>query len=922
MEMEIKKRISKAVLQAALICAIWFLIGGNAKAEPQENDNEQTELTLYFHYLRYNGDYQDWTLWLWQTGMDGKEYAFTQDADEAGVATEVKLQGISGDTAIGTLLKYKNWEKKDVAADRYLDLSKAQNGMLHVYFLQEEEQIFYSREEINKGQRIIRAKYDDVDKVSFILYCQDLSQDEEQITFLVEDEDGETFSLVDLEMLRDGNLITGSGTPAEPMELSRSYYLFAEGMEKKEIQPGDIFSTKAFEDAYTYEGNDLGAVYKEEETAFRVWAPTASKVEVNLYKTGNGDDLMGSYPMEQAEKGTWYLKLDGDYQGVYYTYSVTVHGATKEAVDPYAKACGINGMRGMIVDLQKTDPEGFPEETKPELDSFTDIILYEMSIRDYTIDETSGVQEKGKYLGLTEEGTVNSKGEPTALDYLGELGVTHVHLLPSQDFGGVDEERPTESYNWGYGTQNFNVPEGSYSTDPYHGEVRINEYKQMVQSLHKKGIRVVMDVVYNHTYDTEESNFNKIVPGYYYRMREDGTYSNGSACGNEVATERAMVRKFIVDSVAYWAEEYHVDGFRFDLMGLIDIETMNQVRERLDEIDESIYVYGEGWTGGDTVSTEEMAESENARNMPGIAVFSNVFRRGIQKYVSGIFEEEVSKNSVLFGVVAATKQEITKQSMGSWTEKPTQCINYASCHDGFTLWDLIRQNCSGESEQMWKKRNKLSAAIVMTCQGVPFIHSGEEMLRSKVAKDDPTRIYSNSYSANDYVNSIKWNSVSEQTDMVSYYKGLMQFRKEHPGLCYETAEEIQESMEFLQDLEENVIGYTVVEKKNILLENKICMLYNPTSAETPVTLPKGSWKVYINGEQAGTEIIERLKGGNQIRIPEEEALVMVSTYVRKEVLYAGAVAIALACIIIGSVKIIHRSKRRKEATLGTMVEHS
>lgn len=873
-------------------------------AEPEDG------LTIKIHYIRYNEDYDDWSLWLWKDGSDGAEYEFSNEDDGPGVSTQVELDQVTADSRIGILIKYKDWEKKDVNADRYLDLSKAEDGVLTVYFVQEQEEIFYSEEEVETGAQITKACVDDINQISFTVYCPDITVEQfKQTGVSIEEEDGSQYPLELSEVTKEGGLIKGIGVLDHQVDLSACNYLSIDGMEKKAVTAGAVFSTEAFEEAYYYDGDDLGAVYSKESTAFRVWAPTAGKVEVNLYESGDGDDLIESHPMEKSEKGTWYLKLSGDYDGVYYTYSVTVQGDTKEAVDPYARACGVNGLRGMIINLDQTDPEGFSEEKKPSLKSFSDIILYEMSVRDYTIDESSGVKEKGKYLGLTEEGTVNSSGESTGLDYLGNLGVTHVHLLPSQDFGGVDETHPEDSYNWGYGTQNYNVPEGSYSTDPYHGEVRVNEYKQMVQSLHKKGIRVVMDVVYNHTYDTDESNFNKIVPGYYYRITEEGDYSNGSACGNEVAAERVMARKFIADSVVYWAQEYHVDGFRFDLMGLIDIETMQLIRDRLDEVDDSIFIYGEGWTGGDTIAEGEMAESENAREMPGISVFSNVFRRGIQNYVSGIFDEGTAMNSVLFGVVAATENEMTRQSMGSWTKDPTQCINYASCHDGFTLWDLIRQNCISESEEMWKKRNRLSAAIVMTTQGVPFIQSGEELLRSKVAEDDPERIYSNSYNANDYVNSIKWDSISENKDMIAYYKGLMEFRKEHKGLSYETTEEIQELLNFIDGLEDNVIGYTVKEDKNWLFENTICIIYNPNDENTSVNLPKGRWKVYINGEKAGTEVLSTVKGGEAASIPDTSAFVMVRTTMKTEAIYgcAGAVAIIIAVL---AVFLVFRKKRR------------
>lgn len=901
------QRIKKYIIFCFLIMLEVLFQRQMVFAKPEE------KLTLNVHYIRYNADYEDWSLWIWGEG-DGKEYQFTGQDGKKGANARIELEHTGKDLQIGVLIKYKDWEKKDINEDRYLDLSKVKDGILDVYFVQGEEQIFYSEEEVQMRQGIIRAQYDTMEQLSFAVYSPELSAEQFGKQKLYVEENGTAYPLRVLNLTQDGSLIKGTGELEHSVNLSANNYLLVDGMEKKVIEAGAVFTTKEFEDSYYYDGDDLGAVYSKEATAFRVWAPTASQVAVNLYEYGEGNAPLKSYPMEQSEKGTWYLKLPGDYDGVYYTYSVTVHGNTEDAVDPYAKACGENGLRGMIINLDHTNPDGFKEENKPPLKSFSDIILYEMSVRDYTIDDSSGVKEKGKYLGLAEEGTVNPNGDPTALDYLGELGVTHVHLLPTQDFGGVDEKNPSsDSYNWGYGTQNFNVPEGSYSTNPEDGEVRINEYKQMVLSLHKKGIRVVMDVVYNHTYDTEKSNFNKIVPGYYYRMTEEGDYSNGSACGNEVATERAMTRKFIADSVVYWAKEYHIDGFRFDLMGLIDIETMQLVRKKLNEVDESIYIYGEGWTGGDTVSTEKMAESVNAKDMPGIAVFSNVFRRGIQKYVSGIFDEDNAEDAVLFGVVAATENDKTKQSMGSWTGNPMQCINYASCHDGFTLWDLIRQNCSGESEAMWRKRNCLSAAIVMTTQGVPFIHSGEELLRSKVAKDDPERIYSNSYNANDYVNSIKWDRIAENKDVIAYYKGLMEFRKEHNGLSYETTEEIQKSLNFLDHRLENVIAYTIKENKNLFFENTICVIYNPNDTEESyIDIPKGRWKVYINEEKAGTEVLDTIGGGKAVAVPGISALVMVKTSMKTKALYGCAAVVFSILVVFILFRIVRKRGKKHE----------
>jgi pullulanase len=360
------------------------------------------------------------------------------------------------------------------------------------------------------------------------------------------------------------------------------------------------FSTKAFEEAFTYEG-ELGAIYTKEKTTFKLWAPSATNVSLNLYAAGSGGSPTKNVPMVKSDQGVWVVEQSGDLHGVYFTYLVDVLGSVNEAVDPYARAVGVNGLRGMVVDLDQTDPQGWENDKRPEFKALTDAIIYELHIRDISVHPESGIENKGKFLGLTEKGTTGPEGVKTGLDHLIELGITHLHLLPAFDFRSIDETTlQNNSFNWGYDPQHFNVPEGSYSTDPTQGEVRINEFKQMVMALHSAGIRVVMDVVYNHTGASADSDFSKIVPNYYYRFNDAGGFSNGSGTGNETASERSMVRKHFVDSVVYWATEYNIDGFRFDLMALHDIETMNAIRAALDKVDPSILIYGEGWTGGES----------------------------------------------------------------------------------------------------------------------------------------------------------------------------------------------------------------------------------------------------------------------------------------------------------------------------------
>lgn len=621
------------------------------------------------------------------------------------------------------------------------------------------------------------------------------------------------------------------------------------------------------EKLYYYDGNDLGCTYTSQSTKLKVWAPTASMVVVNLYQNGNAGEPYITEIMKKEESGIWSVCLLGDLEGIYYTYLVTVDGQTKEAVDPYARTTGLNGKRGMILDLEKTNPIGFLGESKPEFETFTDAIIYEAHIRDLSMESDSGIKEKGKLLGLTELNTKNSDGLTTGLSHILDLGVTHIHLLPCFDYASVDE-KDSSIFNWGYDPENYNVVEGSYSTNPYDGAIRVKEFKTLVQTLHKNGLRVIMDVVYNHTMKTEESNFNKIVPNYYYRKVGD-KFSDASACGNETASERLMVRKFIVDSVVYWAKEYHIDGFRFDLMGIHDIETMNEVREVLDQIDPSIILYGEGWVGGDCPLPEnQRAMKANMSRMPGIAAFSDDFRDGLKGSVFLAEEKGFAtgdsdkKESVKFGVVASTlhpqvNYNKVNYSDSPWALAPAQCINYVSAHDNYTLWDKIACSCKEDSYEIKVKKNKLCAAIVFTSQGIPFLQAGEEMLRSKPSTEVAGEFVENSYNASDSVNCIKWSNKANVIDVVSYYEGLIKFRKEYKSLRMQSAEEISKRLVFLPEGREDVISYFI---QGDLEDKMLCIIYNSSEEKVTVALPESGWNVYIDGNKSGVDPLYEVNG--------------------------------------------------------------
>lgn len=614
-------------------------------------------------------------------------------------------------------------------------------------------------------------------------------------------------------------------------------------------------------DYEVYTGNDLGAVYSPKMTRFKVWAPEAESVKLNLYKQGEGDNLIDQHIMKKSANGTYVFEKQGDCNGIYYTYTVVNHGEEQEAVDPYTKAAGVNGQRGMVINLAKTNPQGFEMDGYRNPEHITDAIIYEGSVRDFTMDESSGVFHNGKFLGLTEANTTNHFGEATALDYISGLGVTHVQILPAFDFETVDEKNQKAQYNWGYDPDNYNVPEGSYAVSPYDGAVRIQEMKQMVLALHSRGIGVIMDVVFNHTYRRDDSNLQKIVPGYYYRSDETG-YTNGSGCGNEVASDRPMVQKLIVDSLIYWAKEYHIDGFRFDLMGVLDIDTMNVIAERLKEIRPDIYLYGEGWNGGpSSLAEEKRAFKASAKKMPGIGMFNDDIRDTIKGSV--FYDDHLGfvnggthlENALRYGITGAVAHpQVDYDAYGSkpWAKEPGQSINYVSCHDNYTLWDKLSVSCPEASEEKKKAMNRLCAAIVFTSQGVPFIQAGEEFLRSKPLPEKKG-FAENSYNMPDVVNSIKWDNIHEYPDMIAYYKGLMALRKAHPVFRMQSEAEMTQNLCFLSDTPENVVAYLLKGKGADDTPENILVIFNGNDKEILYNLPEGKWKILVDDKTAGAD---------------------------------------------------------------------
>ncbi|MGM9973120.1 MAG: type I pullulanase [Clostridiaceae bacterium] len=627
-----------------------------------------------------------------------------------------------------------------------------------------------------------------------------------------------------------------------------------------------FFDAEEFEKEYYYGENDLGAVYTPEKTVFKLWAPTAVAVTLNLYRDGNPENKNGylkSVSLDKRKRGVWSCEVKEDLAGIYYTYSVEVMGEVKETQDIYGRASGVNGKRTMVVDLEKTNPEGWDEDCLRTLQHQRPII-YEVHVKDFSSDPNSGVTEKnrGKYKAFTEKNT-SLKGEgkdPTCMSYIKALGINYVHLLPVFDYQSIDESKlDDESFNWGYDPQNYNVPEGSYSSDPFKGEVRIKEFKEMVKSLHEEGIGVIMDVVYNHTYSTD-SAFQATVPYYYYRLNEDGSFSNGSGCGNDTASERRMFRKFIIDSVCYWAREYHIDGFRFDLMGLHDIDTMNEIRKALDSLPggEKILIYGEPWQSSHSPMAEGSipAVKDNIHLLDErIAIFSDDTRDAIKGSV--FIEEDPGFINGGKDLEAKVKSAVTAhcdRKKGFSPKGPGQIISYVSSHDNFTLWDKLLFTEKEKKEKInffednkdVKRLNKLAAAIYFTSLGIPFFQAGEEGARTKRGIGD-------SYKSPVEVNQLSWKRIYAYKDLLDYYKGLIKIRKSF-GAFDSRDIEILDNISFIDTREKSVVAYEFKGNGDSMEPwEKLLIVYNASEKDIFLKPHKGEWKILLDGEGAYPE---------------------------------------------------------------------
>lgn len=833
------------------------------------------DLVLKVHYHREDGNYDGWDVWLWEIGGDGGGFAFAEEDGEM-VATKVVTPGV---TSIGFIVRTADWAK-DVDKDQFIDISEMVSGTVHIYVESGVEG--YTKEygeDAVTGVKLSKARYDQ-ETGTITVEMTGAVEEDLKSAFRIRGSQGE----VTIAEAVEGEKWQYILTPDAPLELNREYRITYDGNEYKLTMP-NIFSTDAFEADYTYTGDDLGAQWSPESTRFRVWAPTAEEVLLNLYGSGTEgtDDLLEQIAMTADVNGTWIAEKEGDINGTYYTYTAVINGEEREACDPYARTTGVNGKRAMVLDLAATNPQGWDQDEDPNAGStYNDAIIYELHVRDLSSDPSSGIENVGKFLGLTETGTRTAGGMATGLDHIKELGVTHLHLLPVYDYGSVDEanlDKP--QFNWGYDPVNYNVPEGSYSTDPYNGEVRVREMKQMVKTLHDNGISVIMDVVYNHVQSAGDFCVNRLVPGYFSRMDENGAYSNGSGCGNDTASERSMVRKYIVDSVKYWADEYHIDGFRFDLVGLLDTETVNQIVEEVHRDHPNVIFYGEGWTM-DTAVTKEgitMATQLNSTETPGFAYFSDTIRDALK---GSVFDTSLGYVSGAEGLEETIKQCF--MGLTDWCTTPAQTINYASCHDNLTMMDRLTRSALSSSRADKIRMNNLAAAIYMTSEGIPFLQAGEEMLRTKMKAD--STFDENSYASPDYVNSLKWETLEEEEykQVFAYYKGLIAFRKAHGALRLTNAQDVEQNVFPVEGLPANVVAFQVNGGVNGETSEGLFLIFNPNNRTEEITLPDGVWDVYVNGEKAGTEVLATITNG-KASVDPISALVLVKgtgTMIREE----------------------------------------
>ncbi|WP_241675872.1 type I pullulanase [Bacillus wiedmannii] len=844
----IKRLINKSVLLLTIIVMLSSVF--SFQSVKAVSNSKTTEVII--HYKEQSGNTKDWNLWLWGENANGKSYEFTGE-DEFGKYAKINID--DDYDRVGFIIRTNEWEKD--GGDRWIENIK--DGRAEVWILSGDDKVYNSKP--SSDLSIQKATIDSFNEITVTT----------NVPFHIKERkieiEGIKIKNISPYDIKSGNITNKVKIITEQkIDLKQTYKVKIENVADTYTEIGKVIRSEEFDHSFYYGGNDLGNIYTPQHTKFRVWAPTASEAKLVTYKKWN-DKIGTEINMKQSEKGTWKAELTGNQKGLFYTYKVKIGDKWTEAVDPYARAASVNGDKGAVVDLEETNPKKWKANKKPKFKNPEDAIIYELHVRDLSIQPESGIKRKGKYLGVTEKGTRGPEGVKTGLDHMKDLGVTHVQLLPIFDYASVNEENLNEpQYNWGYDPKNFNVPEGSYSTNPYEPTVRITELKQMIQTLHDNNIRVVMDVVYNHMYNAAESNFHKLVPGYYYRYNEDGTFANGTGVGNDTASERKMMRKFMVDSVTYWAKEYNLDGFRFDLMGIHDYETMNEIRKAVNQIDPSIMLHGEGWDLNTPLAAELKANQKNAEKMKGIAHFNDNIRDGLK---GSVFEEKENgfvngkdnmEDRIKKGITAGIYYDINSSTY----QDPEQVLTYVEAHDNHTLWDKLELTNPGDSEEVRKQMHKLSSSILLTSQGIPFLHAGQEFMRTKYGDH-------NSYKSPDSINQMDWLRRAAFNNEVDYMKGLIDLRKKYAAFRMTSAEQIKKQVSFI-DAPKNVVAYSIKGNGN---KNEYFMVtHNANREAVDITLPsKGPWKVLVDGKQAGSKTLYVVHD-NKIKVPALSSLVL------------------------------------------------
>ena len=853
-------------LVLALLTAMTGLVAIDAAPSQAATDKK-----VIIHYQRQSASYNPWNVWMWYEGAAGQAYEFTKDGntyltDSFGAYGEWTLPGSGTAQSVGFIIRTANWDK-DPDGDRFITQFKDVNGTPTAEIWLKSGSKFIWTKQPSSQPSLLAAQVTGLKQLK-LTFDNNVDINAEKDNFTIRSASGADVAVA------NWSAITGNASAGytvfvnlvEQVRIGTAYTIDHPVYGLQESDLGSLWDLQTFNDQYYYSGNDLGNTYSSAHTDFRVWAPTADSVDLVTYASATTPAADGVvYEMEQDVKGTWVKRLEGNQDGTIYVYRAHFAAKVNETIDPYARSVTINGDRGVVVDLDSTDPAGWAASTRPNnmgtTGNPTDAVLYELHVRDLSIDTTSNIPaaHKGKYKAFTYLGTKYTKGKTstlTGLSAIKDLGVTHVELLPVYDFGSVDETGAGNQFNWGYDPKNYNVPEGSYSTDAADPKARIRELKEAILTMHNNGLRVNMDVVYNHVQDSTNFAFEKLVPGYWYRRDATGTKTSGSGCGNDTATEHPMVSKFIQDSVKYWATEYKMDGFRFDLMGLIDITTMNKIRTQLNGIDPTIIMLGEGWDMG-TLPQSIRATQQNSSKIPGIGTFNAIIRDGMKGSVWD--ENALGWASGRYGDFASVQSGIVGNApfpglAGAWIGgiEPGQTVNYIESHDNTTLADRLRKSMGMKVPMTTiAKVSKLATGMLFVSQGVPFIHAGQEFLRTK-------NFNHNSYNSTDEVNSLKWNQRITYASNVSYLKGLLALRKAHKAFRIPEADSIVENLEFL-DGTFGQIGYKINGKAVGDSWSSIVVLANSNPTKTAsFDVPKGTYKLVVDANTAGTKTLKTI----------------------------------------------------------------